>query len=174
MFYVSVGRVMATGLRSNHRLLCSQVADAEAVSGQKDLFVDCRHQPVVKYQCFESARMFGVLLLGLHFSADCPDQRADWLVCDGEVQWKLWAILCRTRFLPLRDLQAENLPWSIPPSWLHLSFLPTHHLLSRCILVVLFAILFYILRLRKIHRREQWQAKALNLLWAKEGEMLRL
>lgn len=71
-------------------------------------------------------------------------------------------------------LQAENLPWSIPPSWLHLSFLPTHHLLSRCILVVLFAILFYILCLRRIHRREQWQAKALNLLWAKEGEMLRL
>lgn len=139
-----------------------------SVSGQQDLFVARQHQPGVRYQHFKSDWIFKVLHSGFHFPTDYPDRRTD-NNNNTEVQWTLGAILYKTRFLLLRALQAESLPWPIPaPSWLHLSFLPTDHLQSHCILVVLLAILLYILRLRRVHRRQQWQAEALNLLWANE------
>ncbi|XP_075904855.1 ectonucleoside triphosphate diphosphohydrolase 7-like [Nelusetta ayraudi] len=126
----------------------------------------------VRYQCFKSAWMFEVLHSGFRFPLDYPDLSTAQLVHDKEVQWTLGAILYKTRFLPLRDLQAESLPRPNPPSWLRSTFLSTHHMLSLCILVVLLAILLYILRLRRIHQREQRQTETLNLLWAEEGEML--
>uniref|UniRef100_A0A672GEX0 nucleoside-triphosphate phosphatase n=1 Tax=Salarias fasciatus TaxID=181472 RepID=A0A672GEX0_SALFA len=125
----------------------------------------------LKYQCFKSAWMYEVLHSGFRFPSDYPSLRTAQLVYDKEVQWTLGAILFKTRFLPLRDLQQETLRQN-HPSWLRSSFVYNHHLLSLCILVVLLAILLYILRLRRIHQREQRQAEALNLLWVEEGEAL--
>uniref|UniRef100_A0A3B4Y0E6 Ectonucleoside triphosphate diphosphohydrolase 7-like n=1 Tax=Seriola lalandi dorsalis TaxID=1841481 RepID=A0A3B4Y0E6_SERLL len=123
----------------------------------------------LKYQCFKSAWMYEVLHSGFRFPTDYPSLKTAQLVYDKEVQWTLGAILFKTRFLPLRDLQQETLRQS-HPSWLRSSFVYNHHLFSLCILVVVLAILLYILRLRRIHQREQRQAEALNLLWAEEGE----
>lgn len=125
----------------------------------------------LKYQCFKSAWMYEVLHSGFRFPTDYPNLKTAQLVYDKEVQWTLGAILFKTRFLPLRDLQQETLRQN-HPSWLRSSFVYNHHLFSLCILVVLLAILLYILRLRRIHQREQRQAEALNLLWAEEGEAL--
>ncbi|KAM8841822.1 ectonucleoside triphosphate diphosphohydrolase 7-like isoform 1-T1 [Synchiropus picturatus] len=125
----------------------------------------------LKYQCFKSAWVFEVLHSGFRFPADYPSLRTAQLVYDKEVQWTLGAILFKTRFLPLRDLQQEALRPS-HPSWLRLSFVYNHHLFSLCVLVVLLAIVLYILRLRRIHQREQRQAEELTLLWAEEGESL--
>uniref|UniRef100_A0AAQ5Y3P7 nucleoside-triphosphate phosphatase n=1 Tax=Amphiprion ocellaris TaxID=80972 RepID=A0AAQ5Y3P7_AMPOC len=125
----------------------------------------------LKYQCFKSAWMFEVLHSGFRFPSDYPSLKTAQLVYDKEVQWTLGAILFKTRFLPLRDLQQETLRQN-HPSWLRSSFVYNHHLFSLCILVVVLAILLYILRLRRIHQREQRQAEALNLLWAEEGEAL--
>ncbi|XP_061770860.1 ectonucleoside triphosphate diphosphohydrolase 7-like [Nerophis ophidion] len=125
----------------------------------------------LKSQCFKSAWMYQVLHAGFRFPADYRSLRTAQLVYDKEVQWTLGAILFKTRFLPLRDLQQEALRQN-HPSWLRSSFLYNHHLLSLCILVVLLAILLYILRLRRIHQREQRQIDALDLLWAEEGETL--
>ncbi|XP_068451758.1 ectonucleoside triphosphate diphosphohydrolase 7-like [Clinocottus analis] len=125
----------------------------------------------LKLQCFKSSWMFEVLHSGFRFPADYLNLRTAQLVNDKEVQWTLGAILFKTRFLPLRDLQQETLRQS-HPSWLRSSFVYNHHLFSLCILVVLLAILLYILRLRRIHQREQRQADALKLLWAEEGEAL--
>lgn len=124
----------------------------------------------LKYQCFKSAWMFEVLHSGFRFPADYGGLRTAQLVYDKEVQWTLGAILFKTRFLPLRDLQQEALRPN-HPSWLRLSFV-YNHLFSLCILVVLLAILLYILRLRRIHQREQRQVEVLSLLWAEEGEAL--
>jgi len=115
--------------------------------------------------------MFEVLHSGFRFPADFPNLKTAQLVYDKEVQWTLGAILFKTRFLPLRDLQQETLRPS-RPGWLRSSFLYNHHLLSLCILVVALAILLYILRLRRIHQRESRQAETLSLLWAEEGEAL--
>ncbi|XP_044047126.1 ectonucleoside triphosphate diphosphohydrolase 7-like [Siniperca chuatsi] len=125
----------------------------------------------LRYQCFKSAWMYEVLHSGFRFPTDYPSLKTAQLVYDKEVQWTLGAILFKTRFLPLRDLQQETLRQS-HPSWLRSSFVYNHHLFSLCILVVVLAILLYILRLRRIHQREQRQAEALNLLWAEEGEAL--
>uniref|UniRef100_A0A7N6A8T0 nucleoside-triphosphate phosphatase n=1 Tax=Anabas testudineus TaxID=64144 RepID=A0A7N6A8T0_ANATE len=125
----------------------------------------------LKYQCFKSAWMFEVLHSGFRFPTNYRSLKTAQLVYDKEVQWTLGAILFKTRFLPLRDLQQETLRQS-HPSWLRSSFVYNHHLFSLCILVVVLAILLYILRLRRIHQREQRQAEALNLLWAEEGEAL--
>lgn len=125
----------------------------------------------LKYQCFKSAWMYEVLHSGFRFPTDYPSLKTAQLVYDKEVQWTLGAILFKTRFLPLRDLQQETLRQS-HPSWLRSSFVYNHHLFSLCILVVVLAILLYILRLRRIHQREQRQAEALNLLWVEEGEAL--
>uniref|UniRef100_A0A8C4GXH4 nucleoside-triphosphate phosphatase n=1 Tax=Dicentrarchus labrax TaxID=13489 RepID=A0A8C4GXH4_DICLA len=125
----------------------------------------------LRYQCFKSAWMYEVLHSGFRFPTDYPSLKTAQLVYDKEVQWTLGAILFRTRFLPLRDLQQETLRQS-HSSWLRSSFVYNHHLFSLCILVVVLAILLYILRLRRIHQREQRQAEALNLLWVEEGEAL--
>ncbi|KAK5925926.1 hypothetical protein CgunFtcFv8_021540 [Champsocephalus gunnari] len=125
----------------------------------------------LKYQCFKSAWMFEVLHSGFRFPPDYRSLRTAQLVYDKEVQWTLGAILFKTRFLPLRDLQQETLRQN-HPSWLRSSFLYNHHLFSLCVLVVVLAILLYILRLRRIHQREQRQSETLKLLWAEEGEAL--
>ncbi|XP_075994542.1 ectonucleoside triphosphate diphosphohydrolase 7-like isoform X2 [Genypterus blacodes] len=125
----------------------------------------------LKYQCFKSAWMYEVLHSGFRFPVTYRSLRTAQLVYDKEVQWTLGAILFRTRFLPLRDLQQETFRQN-HSSWLRSSFVYNHHLFSVCILVVLLAIVLYILRLRRIHQREQRQAEALNLLWAEEGEAL--
>lgn len=125
----------------------------------------------LKYQCFKSAWVYEVLHSGFRFPSDYPSLKTAQLVYDKEVQWTLGAILFKTRFLPLRDLQQETLRQN-HPSWLRSSFVYNHHLFSLCILVVVLAILLYILRLRRIHQREQRQAEALNLLWVEEGEAL--
>ncbi|CAG5945733.1 unnamed protein product [Menidia menidia] len=125
----------------------------------------------LKYQCFKSAWMFEVLHSGFRFPFDYPSLKTAQLVYDKEVQWTLGAILFKTRFLPLRDLQQETLRQS-HPGWLRPPLLYNHHLFSLCLLVVVLAILLYILRLRRIHQRELRQAEALDLLWAEEGEAL--
>ncbi|XP_031674285.1 ectonucleoside triphosphate diphosphohydrolase 7-like [Oncorhynchus kisutch] len=132
------------------------------------------HQPPLslsRYQCFKSAWMFQVLHSGFRFPKDYPSLKTAQLVYDKEVQWTLGAILFKTRFLPLRDLQAESFKQG-HSNWLRSSFVYNHYLFFACILVVLLAILLYILRLRRIHQREQRQAEALDLLWVEEGEAL--
>lgn len=126
----------------------------------------------LKYQCFKSAWMFEVLHSGFRFPVDYSSLKTTQLVYDREVQWTLGAILYKTRFLPLRDLQQESLRPSQNASWLRSSFVYNHHVLSVCILVVALSILLYVLRLRRIHQREQRQNEVLNLLWVEEGEAL--
>lgn len=125
----------------------------------------------LKYQCFKSAWMYEVLHSGFRFPVDYSNLKTAQLVYDKEVQWTLGAILYKTRFLPLRDLQQESLRTS-HSSWLRPSFVYNHHVLSVCILVVALSILLYVLRLRRIHQREQRQNEVLNLLWVEEGEAL--
>uniref|UniRef100_A0A3P8X3Z5 nucleoside-triphosphate phosphatase n=1 Tax=Cynoglossus semilaevis TaxID=244447 RepID=A0A3P8X3Z5_CYNSE len=137
----------------------------------KQLFAQQADIYRLKHQCFKSAWVFEVLHSGFRFPTDYRSLKTAQLVYDKEVQWTLGAILFKTRFLPLRDLQQETLRQN-HPSWLRSSFVYNHHLFSLCILVVLLAILLYILRLRRIHQREQRQAEALNLLWVEEGEAL--
>ncbi|XP_041117430.1 ectonucleoside triphosphate diphosphohydrolase 7-like isoform X1 [Polyodon spathula] len=142
-----------------------QRLDSKLFTSQTDL-----HR--LKYQCFKSAWMYEVLHTGFQFPKDYPNLKTAQLVYDKEVQWTLGAILFKTRFLPLRDLQVETFRQS-HSSWIRFSFVYNHYLIFACILVVVLAILLYVLRLRRIHRREQRSAATLDLLWVEGGEPLK-
>ncbi|NXB30743.1 ENTP4 diphosphohydrolase, partial [Eulacestoma nigropectus] len=120
----------------------------------------------LKYQCFKSAWMFEVFHRGFSFPESYGSLRTALQVYDKEVQWTLGAILYRTRFLPLRDIQQENFRGS-HSRWRSFSFVYNHHLFSACFLVVLLSILLYLLRLRRIHRRLFHGASA-PALWIPE------
>uniref|UniRef100_A0A8C3QXZ7 nucleoside-triphosphate phosphatase n=1 Tax=Cyanoderma ruficeps TaxID=181631 RepID=A0A8C3QXZ7_9PASS len=120
----------------------------------------------LKFQCFKSAWMFEVFHRGFSFPESYGSLRTALQVYDKEVQWTLGAILYRTRFLPLRDIQQENFR-GIHSHWRSFSFVYNHYLFLACFLVVLLSILLYLLRLRRIHRRTH--SPPAPSLWIQEG-----
>lgn len=77
-------------------------------------------------------------------------------------------LLLRSVFLPAgRDIQQETFRAS-HAHWRGFSFVYNHYLFSGCFLVVLLAILLYLLRLRRIHRRTPRGGSAATL-WLEEG-----
>ncbi|CAM4713884.1 unnamed protein product [Leuciscus chuanchicus] len=130
----------------------------------RGLYASHADQHRLKYQCFKSAWMYEVLHSGFAFPAAYENLRTALLVYDKEVQWTLGAILYRTRFLPLRDIQQESLKGS-HSRWHHsFSFMNNHYLFLACFLVVVLSIFLYLLRLRRIHSRS-----TLHVQWLEEG-----
>ncbi|NWR76753.1 ENTP4 diphosphohydrolase, partial [Centropus unirufus] len=121
----------------------------------------------LKYQCFKSAWMYEVFHSGFSFPVSYSNLKTALQVYDKEVQWTLGAILYRTRFLPLRDIQQENFRAN-HSHWRSFSFVYNHYLFFACFLVVLLSILLYLLRLRRIHRRMLHTGSPASL-WMEEG-----
>ncbi|XP_028942770.1 ectonucleoside triphosphate diphosphohydrolase 4, partial [Antrostomus carolinensis] len=121
----------------------------------------------LKYQCFKSAWMYEVFHSGFAFPVSYSNLKTALQVYDKEVQWTLGAILYRTRFLPLRDIQQENFRGS-HSHWRSFSFVYNHYLFFVCFLIVLLSILLYLLRLRRIHRRMLRNSSSPSL-WIEEG-----
>ncbi|XP_034292714.1 ectonucleoside triphosphate diphosphohydrolase 4 isoform X2 [Pantherophis guttatus] len=121
----------------------------------------------VKYQCFKSAWMYEVFHNGFGFPVNYNSLKTALQVYDKEVQWTLGAILYRTRFLPLRDIQQENFRGN-HPHWRSFAFVYNHYLFFACFFVVLLSILLYLLRLRRIHRRTLHNGSS-PPLWIEEG-----
>uniref|UniRef100_A0A8C7UMP3 nucleoside-triphosphate phosphatase n=1 Tax=Oncorhynchus mykiss TaxID=8022 RepID=A0A8C7UMP3_ONCMY len=122
----------------------------------------------LKYQCFKSAWMYEVFHTGFSFPMDYKNLRTALLVYDKEVQWTLGAILYRTRFLPLRDIQQESLK-GVHSHWRHsFSFVNNHYLFLACFLVVLLSILLYLLRLRRIHSCTTQRCTPSTVKWLEE------
>nr|XP_033799718.1 ectonucleoside triphosphate diphosphohydrolase 7 isoform X2 [Geotrypetes seraphini] len=150
---------------------CSMTWLALTQRFNRGLFSSHADQHRLKYQCFKSAWMYQILHDGFHFPYNYPNLRTAQLVYDREVQWTLGAILFKTRFLPLRDIHQEsNRPAHV--NWFRFSFVYNHHLFFVCIFVVLLSIVLYILRLRRIHRR-QARLSVLDL-WMEEATPLTL
>ncbi|NXP02214.1 ENTP7 diphosphohydrolase, partial [Thinocorus orbignyianus] len=157
------GQYSAPTFTSAAQEYCSQRWEVLTQRFRGGLYSPHADQHRLKYQCFKSAWMYQVLHRGFGFPREYPSLRTAQLVYDREVQWTLGAILYKTRFLPLRDLRQESIRQA-HPSWLRLSFVYNHYLFFACILVVALAIVLYLLRLRRIHRR-QLRAAQLSQLW---------
>ncbi|KAM4676975.1 ectonucleoside triphosphate diphosphohydrolase 4 isoform 2-T3 [Discoglossus pictus] len=121
----------------------------------------------LKYQCFKSAWMYEVFHTGFSFPENYSNLKTVLQVYDKEVQWTLGAILYRTRFLPLRDIQQDHFRGS-HPHWRGVSFVYNHYLFLVCFLVVVLSIVLYLLRLRRIHHRMQRNTSS-AALWAEQG-----
>ncbi|XP_055518124.1 ectonucleoside triphosphate diphosphohydrolase 4 isoform X2 [Leucoraja erinacea] len=122
----------------------------------------------LKYQCFKSAWMYEVLHRGFSFPVNYTNLKTAQLVYDKEVQWTLGAILYRTRYLPLRDIQQDAFKGN-HTHWRGFSFVYNHYLFFVCFLVVLLSIFLYLLRLRRIHRRMLHNTSPAAALWMTEG-----
>ncbi|XP_053727762.1 ectonucleoside triphosphate diphosphohydrolase 4 isoform X1 [Synchiropus splendidus] len=123
----------------------------------------------LRYQCFKSAWMYEVLHSGFSFPTDYPNLKTALLVYDKEVQWTLGAILYRTRFLPLRDIQQESLKGA-HSHWRHsFSFVNNHYLFLACFFIVFLSIMLYVLRLRRIHRRAAQRSSPSSVPWLEHG-----
>ncbi|NWR59450.1 ENTP7 diphosphohydrolase, partial [Bucorvus abyssinicus] len=157
------GRYSSPTFTSAAQEYCSQRWEVLTQRFRGGLYSAHADQHRLKYQCFKSAWMYQVLHQGFGFPLDYPSLRTAQLVYDREVQWTLGAILYKTRFLPLRDLRQESIRQA-HGTWLRLSFVYNHYLFFACILVVALAIVLYLLRLRRIHRRQLHSAQ-LTLLW---------
>ncbi|NXN42555.1 ENTP7 diphosphohydrolase, partial [Rhinoptilus africanus] len=157
------GRYSAPTFTSAAQEYCSQRWEVLTQRFRGGLYSAHADQHRLKYQCFKSAWMYQVLHQGFSFPLEYPSLRTAQLVYDREVQWTLGAILYKTRFLPLRDLRQESIRQA-HASWLRLSFVYNHYLFFACILVVVLAIVLYLLRLRRVHRR-QLRLAQLTLLW---------
>ncbi|NXX34167.1 ENTP7 diphosphohydrolase, partial [Nicator chloris] len=157
------GQYSAPTFTSAAQEYCSQRWEVLTQRFRGGLYSAHADQHRLKYQCFKSAWMYQVLHEGFQFPLDYPSLRTAQLVYDREVQWTLGAILYKTRFLPLRDLRQESIRQA-HTSWLRLSFVYNHYLFFACILVVALAIVLYLLRLRRIHRRQLRSAQH-TLLW---------
>uniref|UniRef100_U3K0M8 Ectonucleoside triphosphate diphosphohydrolase 7 n=1 Tax=Ficedula albicollis TaxID=59894 RepID=U3K0M8_FICAL len=157
------GQYSAPTFTSAAQEYCSQRWEVLMQRFRGGLYSAHADQHRLKYQCFKSAWMYQVLHEGFQFPLDYPSLRTAQLVYDREVQWTLGAILYKTRFLPLRDLRQESIRQA-HASWLRLSFVYNHYLFFACILVVALAIILYLLRLRRIHRRQLRSAQH-PLLW---------
>lgn len=123
----------------------------------------------LKYQCFKSAWMYEVFHSGFSFPENYTNLKTALLVYDKEVQWTLGAILYRTRFLPLRDIQQESIK-GVHSHWRHsFSLFNNHYLFLVCFMVVVLSILLYLLRLRRIHRRTSMRCAPSSVQLLEEG-----
>ncbi|XP_061623302.1 ectonucleoside triphosphate diphosphohydrolase 4 isoform X1 [Phyllopteryx taeniolatus] len=123
----------------------------------------------LQYQCFKSAWMYEVLHSGFSFPPDYKNLKTAFLVYDKEVQWTLGAILFRTRFLPLRDIQQESLK-GVHSHWRHsFSVVNNLYLLLVCFFIVVLSIILYVLRLRRIHRRSAQRCSPSSVPWLEDG-----
>ncbi|XP_060736884.1 ectonucleoside triphosphate diphosphohydrolase 4 isoform X2 [Tachysurus vachellii] len=122
----------------------------------------------LKYQCFKSAWVYEVFHSGFSFPLGYDNLKTALLVYEKEVQWTLGAILYRTRFLPLRDIQQESLKGSHSHWHRGFTFMNNHYLFLACFMVVLLSIMLYLLRLRRIHRRAALN-RGPSVQWLEEG-----
>lgn len=118
-----------------------------------------------KYQCFKSAWMTTVLHKGLRFPSGYKGLKTAQLINGKEVQWSLGALLYRTRFLPLRDMRAEDvLSTKVQQNkvWLlfHNGFYP---IIGFCIIVIILSVFFYYRRIKKYSRHIPIYRKMLDI-----------
>ncbi|XP_032220507.2 ectonucleoside triphosphate diphosphohydrolase 4-like [Nematostella vectensis] len=113
----------------------------------------------LRYQCFKSAWMTTMLHRGFRFPRDYHGLRSAQFIQDKEVQWTLGAILFRTRFLPLREIQHNHLHSQYTSgvnSYFYfasyVSELEFRAVFVFCSIVVLAAIILYFRRLRRMSK----------------------
>ncbi|OWF42723.1 ectonucleoside triphosphate diphosphohydrolase 7-like [Mizuhopecten yessoensis] len=102
----------------------------------------------MKLQCFKSAWMTSVLHQGLKFPQTYHQLHSVNLINSRDIQWTLGALIHRTRYLPLRDVERFETqhaqPSNVKSSW----SLYNSYVIIVCIFVVVMAILLYMHRLQ--------------------------
>ncbi|XP_064631569.1 ectonucleoside triphosphate diphosphohydrolase 4-like isoform X2 [Lineus longissimus] len=107
-----------------------------------------------RYQCFKSAWIIEVLHEGFKFPRLYKNFQSAHLINGQDVQWTLGALLFRTRYFPLREVQEQEFKKYKPP-WKHrgLGLFMNQYILLMCFVLVVAAIMIYLRRLRVYPKR---------------------
>ncbi|KAL3863359.1 hypothetical protein ACJMK2_005117 [Sinanodonta woodiana] len=107
----------------------------------------------MRMQCFKSAWMTAVLHKGLKFPEDYKNFHSVQYIQNKDVQWTLGALIHRTRYLPLRDLETMGSPHIKPSWWRGSRLIYNEYLIVVCIFIVVMAIFLYMKRLKLCPKR---------------------
>lgn len=108
-----------------------------------------------KFQCFKGAWMSQVFHRGFSFPTNFKKLRSAQLVNGKDVGWTLGALIYKTRFLPLRDIETKNMESQAATTWQIVGrSMDTPLLMAACVLVVLAAIAIYMKHLKWCPRTE--------------------
>eukprot|EP00794_Sanderia_malayensis_P005244 gene5244-5908_t len=111
----------------------------------------------LRSQCFKSAWMTTVLHYGLKFPRGYKGLTSALMVNGKEIQWTLGAMLYRTRFMPLREIQRHQLGSAKTSEavtlWLTLDHRTCSAILFLCCLIASAAVLVHCRRLRNYRRK---------------------
>lgn len=102
------------------------------------------------YQCFKSAWMTSVLHEGFKFPRSFKRLHPTFMIAGKEIQWTLGAILYRTRFLPLREMQVKSKVSSSYQAWINIGDSGFKIIVFLCSLVVLLSMYVIFTRPRLI------------------------
>ncbi|XP_033633439.1 ectonucleoside triphosphate diphosphohydrolase 4-like isoform X1 [Asterias rubens] len=125
----------------------------------------------IKYQCFKSAWITTVLHKGFRFPEDYHYLRTASLIQDKEVQWTLGAILHRTRFLPLREIQQGAFQKQVPPPWVHATQISNQYIFITCFVIVCIFIMLYVRWLRGMGPRRIYRVPTMAYFMTEEGQI---
>ncbi|CAG5116087.1 unnamed protein product [Candidula unifasciata] len=106
-----------------------------------------------RFQCFKSAWMSQVFHKGLSFPTTYRKFTSAQLVNGKDVGWTLGALIYKTRFLPLRDVEKLTEQLQVSSNWRHSYSLDVSFMLMACCFVVLTAIVVYMKWLKCCPRR---------------------
>ncbi|XP_071090176.1 ectonucleoside triphosphate diphosphohydrolase 4-like [Haliotis cracherodii] len=109
-----------------------------------------------KYQCFKAAWLSTVFHNGFKFPEEYKNLKSAQLINNKDVQWTLGALIYRTRYIPLRDIEKHQMEYQSmhKPSWFRVSRLfYNEYLILVCFFIVLASIVLYMQRLRLCPKR---------------------
>ncbi|KAL8580844.1 hypothetical protein ACOMHN_017348 [Nucella lapillus] len=155
-FWYTMEDVYQIGGAYSHKAFESQAKDfcgtswSQLESRYKEKLYPKADDHRFKYECIKSAWLSVVLHKGFQFPTDYSRFKSAQLIEGKDVQWTLGALIYRTRFLPLRDLDHSVHPMSSPWSRYHFF---NEYLIVLCFVVVLAAIFLYMKRLRMCPKR---------------------
>lgn len=101
-----------------------------------------------RMNCFKSAWLTTVLHKGLKFPVSFKHLVSAQFINNKDVQWTLGALIHRTRYLPLREIEQHGMS-KYKPSWLpNTHIIYNEYLLVMCFIIVVMAIVIYVRRLK--------------------------
>ncbi|KAK0070415.1 ectonucleoside triphosphate diphosphohydrolase 7 [Biomphalaria pfeifferi] len=128
----------------------------------------------IELQCFKSAWMTQIFHKGFSFPTSYSQFTSAQLVNGKDVGWTLGALIYKTRFLPLRDIERleENHLNQMTSSWQKVSrAIDASYLLSGCFLIVLAAIFVYMKRLKCCPRTELPRVASMSYFMTEPDQM---
>ncbi|XP_074643292.1 ectonucleoside triphosphate diphosphohydrolase 4-like isoform X2 [Tubulanus polymorphus] len=103
-----------------------------------------------RFQCFKSAWIVQVLHGGFKFPRNYNKFNSVQLIDGKEVQWTLGALLYRTRYFPLREIQQQKFQHA-KSVWKSKTLYLNQYVLLLCFVMVVVATILHLHRLQRIH-----------------------